>query len=130
MPSWTIRARPPKGDVRELAVVRDPEVVASFLEDAAHYPGGHAPGIVIATNEAVVAAALRQHPAVLPVGAQSSLTGGATPHGELLLSSRRLNRILEVSVDSARVEAGVALADLETSLEPLGRFYPPAPTFA
>ena len=31
-------------------------------------------------------------PSVLPIGAQSSLTGGATPRGEVLLSTARLNR--------------------------------------
>src|SRR5262245_35878313 len=124
---WTLHARAPRGDGRELAVVRDPDVVASLLEDAAHFPGGHAPGLVLATSEAVVAAAFREFPAVLPIGAQSSLTGGATPQGALLLSSRSLNRILEVGADSVRLEAGVTLTDLEAALETHGRFYPPAP---
>jgi D-lactate dehydrogenase (cytochrome) len=127
--SWKIRARAPRGDERELALVRDPDVVGLLLEDAAHSPGGHSPGLIVATSEAVVARALREFSAVLPIGAQSSLTGGATPHGELLLSSRSLNRILEIGADFARVQAGVTLVDLQAALEARGLLYPPAPTF-
>src|SRR5688572_24595565 len=104
MPGWTIRARPPRGKPRDLPIRRDPDVLASFLEDAAHFPGGHAAGLAVASNEADVAAALRGSATVLPIGAQSSLTGGATPRGELLVSTRALNRILDVGADAARVE--------------------------
>jgi D-lactate dehydrogenase (cytochrome) len=129
MPGCSIRARLPRGRTRDLTIRRDPDVLASFLEDAAHFPGGHAAGLVVATDEAEVAAALRASAAVLPIGAQSSLTGGATPRGELLVSTRALNRILEIDSDHARVQAGTTLAALDAALEPLGRYYPPAPTF-
>jgi D-lactate dehydrogenase (cytochrome) len=66
---------------------------------------------------------------VLPIGAQSSLTGGATPRGELLLSTARLNRVLAVGDDWVRVEAGVTLLDLDAALARHGKYYPPAPTF-
>jgi D-lactate dehydrogenase (cytochrome) len=104
--------------------------LASFLEDAAHFPGGHAAGLVVASDEADVAAALRGSAAVLPIGAQSSLTGGATPRGELLVSTRALNRILDITPERVRLQAGTTLAELDAALEPLGRYYPPAPTFA
>ena len=103
--------------------------MAAYLEDAAHTPGGHAPSVDFATTEGEVSWALRQPGAVLPVGAQSSLTGGATPMGERLLSLSRLNRIGAVSADRVRVEAGVALLTLEEELRPQRLLYPPTPTF-
>src|SRR5882672_2976599 len=129
MPGWSIRARAPRGETRNLPVTRDPDVLASFLEDAAHFPGGHASGLVAAASEADIADALRMSRAVLPIGAQSSLTGGATPMGDVLVTTSRLNHIISVGPDSVRVEAGVALADLLATLEETGRYYPPTPTF-
>src|SRR3981081_3955869 len=93
MPVFRIRARPPRGEARLPRIARDPDVLASVLEDAAHFPGGHAAGLVAPATEAEVAAVLRTANAVLPIGAQSSLTGGATPMGEVVLATSRLNRI-------------------------------------
>ena len=133
MPGWSIRARAARGTPRLAGVrdhiQRDPDVLAAFLEDAAHYPGGHASGVIAATSEADVVQALGGAAPVLPVGAQSSLTGGATPMGEVVLTTSRLNRILEIGADTVRVEAGVTLADLDEALRRAGRYYPPGPTF-
>ena len=108
---------------------RDPDVVRAFLEDAAHFPGGHADGLIVASNEAEVSQALRTGHTILPIGAQSSLTGGATPMGETLLSTSRLNRIVEIGHDFVRVQAGVTLLDLDAALARAGKYYPPTPTF-
>ena len=111
------------------AIQRDPDVVAAVLEDAAHFPGGHASGLISATSEADIAQALAGRAPVLPIGAQSSLTGGATPMGELVLATTRLNKIVDLGTDTVRVEAGVTLTDLDQALRRAGRYYPPAPTF-
>ena len=129
MASSSLRARRPRGESRRAGPVRDPDLLASFLEDAAHFSGGHSSGIVFAASEADVASLLRDAPSVLPIAAQSSLTGGATPRGEVLLSTTRLNRIIEIGTDRARVQAGVTLAELDAGLDQVGRYYPPAPTF-
>ena len=132
MPSSSIRARAAKGTVKANAgnhVQRDPDVLAGFLEDAAHFPGGYADGLVAATCEADVANLLRGPLPVLAVGAQSSLTGGATPMGEVLLTTSRLNRIFKITNDSVHLEAGVTLTDLDAALRNAGRYYPPTPTF-
>ncbi len=132
MPSSSIRARAAKGAVKANAgnhVQRDPDVLAGFLEDAAHFPGGYADGLVAATCEADVANLMRGPLPVLPVGAQSSLTGGATPMGEVLLTTGRLNRIFKISTDTVHLEAGVTLTDLDAALRNAGRYYPPTPTF-
>ena len=130
MPPFRIRSRPPRGEAGAVPIVRDPDIVSAYLEDAAHVPGGHASGISVPPTEAAVAAVLRSNAAVLPVGAQSSLTGGATPMGEVILSTARLDRIEHDGVDRVRAQAGVSLAALEGALAVAGRVYPPVPTFA
>ena len=48
-------------------------------------------------SAAEVAALVRSARRVLPIGAQSSLTGGATPRGDLLISTRALTEISSAS---------------------------------
>jgi D-lactate dehydrogenase (cytochrome) len=122
-------ARRPTDTAAAPPISRDPDVLAAHLEDAAHFPGGFADGIAAPGTEAEVAALVRTASAILPIGAQSSLTGGATPRGELLLSTSRLNRVLEIGADRVRAEAGVSLIDLDAALAQAGRYYPPVPTF-
>src|SRR5829696_4133994 len=130
MPAHSIRARPPRGSVQTVRIEQDPDIVSAFVQDAAHYPGGHAGGVAMPACEADVAAVLKTaRGPVLPIGAQSSLTGGATPDGGIVLSSARLNRILEIASDVVRVEAGVTLAALDAALVAAGKHYPPVPTF-
>ena len=129
-PDHSIRARPPAGGVvASPRIGRDPNVLASFLEDAAHFPGGFASGISTPASEAEVAALVRTASSVLAIGAQSSLTGGATPRGEVLLNTSHLNRIVASGDDWIRVEAGVTLVELDLALAKLGKRYPPVPTF-
>ena len=110
-------------------MTRDAAVLAGFLSDAAHVAGGGANGVAFPVNEAEVAALVSDATRVLPVGAQSSLTGGATPRGDLLLSTRALTR-LDCRPDGlVQVGAGVPLATLQRALAAAGRYYPPVPTF-
>jgi D-lactate dehydrogenase (cytochrome) len=108
----------------------EPEVenLASYLEDAAHYPGGHAPGVLRPRSIHEISACLRGDQRILPVGAQSSLTGGATPFGDLVLSTERLQSI-GVDGSTARVDAGVPLQVLQDELDRHGRWLPPVPTY-
>jgi D-lactate dehydrogenase (cytochrome) len=130
MVDHSIRARAAAGGPATApAIGRDSDVIASFLEDAAHFPGGFAAGVCTPASEAEVAAVLRSASSVLPVGAQSSLTGGATPRGEVILSTSRLNRVIASGDDWIRVGAGMTLVELEAALTGLGKHYPPVPTF-
>jgi D-lactate dehydrogenase (cytochrome) len=65
---------------------------------------------------------------VLPIGAQSSLTGGATPRGDVLLKTSHFNHIA-CADDRVRAGAGVTLVELDAALARLGKCYPPTPTF-
>jgi D-lactate dehydrogenase (cytochrome) len=100
----------------------------SFLEDAAHYPGGHAAAVVRPRSIEEVSAILREGRRILPVGAQSSLTGGATPFGDVVMSTDRLTGI-SVTSDRVRVGAGVPLQTLQDELSKIGRWFPPVPTY-
>ena len=102
----------------------------AYLEDAAHYPGGHAAGIVFPRTTAEVADAIATAGTVLPIGAQSSLTGGATPMGELLLATAMLSRIVGEDASHLTVEAGVPVAAMQEHLATRGAWFPPAPTFS
>lgn len=102
--------------------------VSSFLEDAAHYPGGHASGLLRPRTIEDVSAALKTGERILAVGAQSSLTGGATPFGDVVLSTDRLNS-LHIEGHRVRAGAGVPLQTLQDELAKIGRWFPPVPTY-
>ena len=92
-------------------------------------PGGFASGVAFPANAGEVVALVGAAETVLPVGAQSSLTGGATPRGELVLSTRRLTHIEDAGRRAVRVGAGVRLADLQRALADRALYYPPVPTY-
>ncbi len=67
---------------------------------------------------------------VTPRGSGSSTSGNAAPvMGGIVLSTRRMNRVLEVSREDmlAVVEPGVVYEDLNSRLRGLGLFFPPEP---
>src|SRR3989338_2193256 len=101
--------------------------VEGYLEDAAHYPGGHAAGVAFPRGTDEVAELLGEPGAVLAIGAQSSLTGGATPMGELVLSTSKMRRLVQTTATHVTVEAGVTIAELEEHLATTGAWFPPAP---
>lgn len=105
------------------------DVLQSFLSDAAHVPGGFAAGVVFPKSAAEVAAVIASAERVLPVGAQSSVTGGATPRGEIVLSTRALNQVATPDGDRVKMGAGVSLAELQCALSRAGLYYPPVPTY-
>jgi D-lactate dehydrogenase (cytochrome) len=109
-------------------VETNPDLTARYLEDAAHFPGGSAIGVVWPASLEEVAASLETHEHILPVGAQSSLTGGATPQGDVVLSTERLSH-LQISGDRVVAGAGVTLQTIQEALAPLDRWLPPVPTY-
>lgn len=123
-----IKSREPK-DAAAPSIEHDPAILASFLSDAAHVPGGFAAGVAFPRTEAEVAALVRRADRVLPIGAQSSLTGGATPRGDVVLSTRGLTAIQTPAAGAVRVGAGVPLAELQRRLAAVSLYYPPVPTY-
>ncbi len=127
-PSWVVHGRRARGDRSAVrtAVGADTE---AFRTDAARFPGGHTPRVCFPEDEAAVAALLAGTDPVLVVGAQSSLTGGATPFGETVLSTARLQTLALAGTDRVRVGAGVPHAVLGRELAARDRCYPAVPTY-
>ncbi|NQW03169.1 MAG: FAD-binding oxidoreductase [Acidobacteria bacterium] len=140
MSTHSIHARRPKGatglssestaeSLAESLIDRQPDVLLAHSEDAAHYSGGHADGVARPRTEQEIAHLLTHASRVLPVGAQSSVTGGATPDGGLVLSTARLVSIQESGQHHFRVGSGVPLTTLQELLHSTGRWYAPSPTY-
>jgi D-lactate dehydrogenase (cytochrome) len=124
-----LHARRPTDGRSDAAVSQSPEEINAHLEDAAHFPGGRADGLARPRTEADAAALITSASTVLPIGAQSSVTGGATPTGGLVLSTERLTDIAADGDDHVRAGAGVPLAALQKFLDARGQWFPPVPTF-
>jgi D-lactate dehydrogenase (cytochrome) len=105
----------------------------AYLEDASGSDPGTARGLLRPEHAAEAAAFLRESERegvpVLPQAARSSLTAGAIPHGEVVLSVERLTDIGRLEGDTVRVDAGVRLFELQRHLAERGRYYPPVPTY-
>ena len=129
----TLRAREPvpsrRGESRGVVIDRSAESLNPHLEDAAHFPGGHAEAIAKPCTEGEVAGLIAASAQVLAIGAQSSLTGGATPDGGLILSTERFTTCEPAGPTLVRCGAGLPLATLQTLLNERGCWYPPVPTF-
>lgn len=118
-------------------VVSDPAVVEGYLEDASGSAPGRAAGVARVTTEVSAAALLRRAAGegtpLLFQAARSSLTGGAVPRGELVVSVQGLDRVGTVDAGGAAariaVGAGVRLSDLQAHLARSGHYYPPVPTY-
>lgn len=117
--------------------VTDPAILGAYLDDASGNLPGAAAGLLRPSSEEEAAAWLRATAGagtpVLPQAARSSLTGGAVPSGEVVVSVEKLGRIGTVSGPGAdarvRVGAGVRLDELQRHLAERGLYYPPVPTF-
>jgi glycolate oxidase len=84
----------------------------------------------VAGVSAVMRLASRHRVPVTPRGAGTGLSGGALPvHGGIVLSTRALNRILEIDTTNlmAVVEPGVITQVFQEAVEAAGLFYPPDP---
>jgi glycolate oxidase len=110
----------------------------AILEDYAHDELGEArafPDVVVEpdSTEAIAAIMRYAHDESIPVttrGSGTGLCGGCVPlHGGILLSTARLNRILEIDTDNlmAIVEPGVILMDFQETVEKMGFLYAPDP---
>ncbi|MEO2065075.1 MAG: FAD-linked oxidase C-terminal domain-containing protein, partial [Desulfurobacteriaceae bacterium] len=68
---------------------------------------------------------------VYPRGAGSGLTGGSAPlEGGIVVSTEKMNRIIEIDEDNLAVltEPGVVTYELQKEVEKRGLFYPPDPS--
>jgi D-lactate dehydrogenase (cytochrome) len=118
-------------------IVRDPGIIETYLEDGSGAQPGRAAGLVRIASEAEAASFLSSTAqdglTVQIQAARSSLTGGAVPAGETIVSVERMadRGPIENRGDDGRVtvQPGKRLSDLQAELAPQGYYYPPIPTF-
>ncbi len=116
-------------------LVDDPDKMAGYRWDRAHDPGAGVPlAVVRATSTADVQAAVRFAAAhgvsVVPRGAGSGLSGGASAvDGCLVVSTERM-RAIEVDpvTRTAVVEPGLMNAEVKAAVAEHGLWYPPDPS--
>ena len=112
-------------------MIKKREFIETYLEDASGFPEGRADAVYLPESEEEVSEILKScYERRIPVtvsGGRTGLTGGAVPLGGVVLSTERLKKI-ELKGETAVVQAGATLAELEDALSGTGLFYPPDPT--
>ena len=112
----------------------DPDIIKSYLEDSSNLTGGHADGVYMPESEAEIAEALAECnankiPLTVSAG-QTGTTGSCIPFGGWVLTTQKLNKIIDVNKDLkfAIVQPGVTLEAIEAAAAKEGLLYPPDPT--
>jgi len=74
----------------------------------------------------MVAICARHDVPIVPQGGDTGLVGGQIPHGEVLLSTRKLKAVRDVAPldDAMTVEAGVTLKEAQDAAAAAGRVFP------
>jgi FAD/FMN-containing dehydrogenase len=119
-----------KAIVGEKGWTDDKLTLEPHLKDWVGYASGATPLMVMpkTTEEvaAVVKACASAGVAIVPQGGNTGSVAGGVPHGEVLLSLKRMNRIRDVDAAdyTMTVEAGVILAEVQAAALDAGRFFP------
>lgn len=111
------------------------EIEYDYHHDEMPEFGTHAPDAVVfalSTEEVshIMKYANEHHIPVVPRGQGTGLAGGSVAiYGGIMLSLERMNRILEIDLETmtAVVEPGVMVMELAAAAEEAGVYYPPEP---
>src|ERR1700724_3359041 len=111
--------------------VTDVADIAPYVTEERHLFHGRSPLVLRPGSTAEVSAicklATEHRIALVPQGGNTGLVGGQTPHnGEVVISTRRLDKIREVDTASntMTVEAGVILQNAQQRAGELDRLFP------
>src|SRR5476651_735377 len=107
----------------------DPDEIAPHLEEWRSKYHGHSPLLLKPATTAEVSAILRlcndSGTALVTQGGNTGLVGGQIPlHGEVLLSTKRLNRIRAIDDGTITAEAGVTLAQVQQAAAEQNSLFP------
>jgi len=112
--------------VGERHVITDPDLLASYESDITGRYSGMARLVVLPkdTDECsrVLSVCADARVPVVPQGGNTGLVGGAVPHGEIILGTRRMSIIeaLDEAAMQMTVGAGVTLADAQDAAKRAG----------
>ena len=107
--------------------------IQDYLKDASNTKG-YCDAVVYPENTdeiiSILRAANSEKTKVTVCGNKTGLAGGSVPSGGIVLSTEKMNKILEVNEKEkfAVVEPGVLLSNLLRELKPKKLYYPPDPT--
>src|ERR1700733_9026104 len=110
--------------------VTDAADIAPYLTEERNLFHGHSPLILRPGSTAEVSAicqlATEHRIALVPQGGNTGLVGGQTPHGEVVISMRRMDKIREVDTASNTMtcEAGVILQNAQQRAADADRLFP------
>lgn len=108
----------------------DAEKISSRTSDWRGRFAGHSPLLALPASTDEVAALVRlcakERVPITPQGGNTGLVDGGIPHGEILLSLSRMDRILETDTfnNSLICEAGTVLTNVHEAASEAGRFFP------
>ncbi len=107
--------------------------IQNYLTDAANVKGFcdavYLPESADDISEILINANKNKTPVTIS-GNGTGLTGGRVPQGGVVISTEKLNKIIEINLDEmyAIVEPGVILSTFQTEVKNKGLLYPPDPT--
>ena len=112
----------------------DPSIIQGYLEDSSNLTGGYADGVYLPESEAEISKALtecnaKKTPLTVSAG-QTGTTGGCIPFGGWVLTTQKLNKILDLNTKEkfAIVQPGVTLEEIKNAVKKENLLYPPDPT--
>lgn len=108
----------------------DQDIINGYLEDSSNLQGGHAEGLYLPTSEKEIIEAVIEGHKITISGAGTGTTGGRIPFGGWVLSTEKLNRIINIDkkTKTAIVQPAVTLDDLDKAVNNEGLIYAPDPT--
>ncbi|QYF87948.1 FAD-binding oxidoreductase [Brevundimonas sp. PAMC22021] len=109
---------------------QDPGEIAPWLTEWRNRWTGQTPLLLNPRSTGEVARAVticaRHGVAIIPQGGNTGLVGGQIPHGEVLLSLRKMRAVRDVTPldDAMTVEAGLTLLEAQQAATAAGRVFP------
>lgn len=109
------------------------EEIQNYLNDASNFKGS-CDAVYFPQNKDELSSILREanrsKKKITVSGNRTGLTGACVPEGGVVISTEKLNKIIEINTESgyAVVEPAVLLSEFLNELKYSGYFYPPDPT--
>lgn len=116
-----------------MIIKKTQDEIQNFLTDASNFKGS-CDAVYFPDNEneiaEIIIEANRSKTPVTIAGNGTGLTGARVPQTGIVISTEKLNKILEINSEQkfAAVEPAVILADLQNKVKEKNLFYPPDPT--